>query len=398
MTAQLIPHIVNWNPYRLMMTSPTHQPRHLLSAWSLSFCIHATVLAGALAFLHDLPRIEPPVYRMEFLLTDPKSVADTATSQESTTATEPPSPSAPSQSRATSTSSTQVLEQHSITETPTVQQTVNPITTAAVEQREMSPPATAIDSTPVATPTPIERHVDTLPPAIESHRPATMNTSHAVEHPFMTASSQVAASPTAKPITKNLQDDVAHSSFAAVEGSENTTVTSGVLSSDSASSHSSATNEHSPSSQPAGQSSVTASQAAFQTADSSSPPSQMDSSSPAATPHQTFVMNHPPIARTLSLHPDYGWLTDSLRRRVESLKAYPRLARAQGWEGRVVVRATIKDDGSLLDAQVVESSGYEALDDDAIRLMKRACPIRLQHELGQPHVAVVVPIQYRLEP
>ena len=381
-----------------MTTVPTHQPRHLLSAWGLSFCIHATVLAGALAFLHDLPRLEPPVYRMEFLLTDPKSVADAATSQEATTVTEPPPPTAPSHSRATNTSSTHVIEQHPLTETSIAQPTVNPVTPAAVEQREMSPPATASDSAPVASPTPIERHVETLPPVIESRKPSTMNTSQAVERPFMTASTQVAASPTAEPLIKDLQDDVAHSSFAAVEGSENTTVTSGVLSLDSASSHSSATNEHSPSSQPAGQSSVTASQAAFQTDDSSSPPSQMDSGSPAATPHQTFVMNHPPIARTLSLHPDYGWLTDSLRRRVESLKAYPRLARAQGWEGRVVVRATIKDDGSLLDAQVVESSGYEALDDDAIRLMKRACPIRLQHELGQPRVAVVVPIQYRLEP
>lgn len=397
MTARLIPQSVNWNPYRLMMTSPTHQPRHLLSAWGLSFCIHATVLAGAVAFLHDLPRLEPPVYRMEFLLTDPKSVADAATSQEATTVTEPPSPTAPSHSRATSTSSTHMIEQHPLTETSIVQPTVNPVTPAAVEQREMSPPATASDSAPVASPTPIERHVETLPPVIESRKPSTMNTSQAVERPFMTASAQVAASPTAEPLVKDLQDDVAHSSFAAVEGSENTTVTSGVLSSDSASSHSSATNEHSPSSQPAGQSSVTASQAASQTADSSSPPSQMDSGSPAVTTQQTLVMNHPPIARTIPSRPDYGWLKDLLKRRIMSLQAYPRLARMQGWEGIVVVRATIKNDGSLLDAVVTESSGYASLDEDALKLMQRACPIRLQHDLGQSHIEVMVPVHYRLE-
>jgi|CXWL01.1.fsa_nt_gi protein TonB len=396
MTARLIPQIVNWNAYRLMMTSPTHQPRHLLSAWGLSFCIHATVLAGALAFLHELPRLEPPVYRIEFLLTDPKSAADAATSQEATTVTEPPSPAAPSSSRTTSTSSTHVIEQHPLTETSIVQPTANPVTPAAVEQREMSPSATAIDSTPVANPTPIEQPVEILLPVIESRRPATMNSPQAVERPFMTTPPQVAASP-AEPIAKSLHDGAAYPAHAASEISQNAAQTASMTSSNLPSSLSSS-DEHSPSSQPTGQSSITASQAASQTADSSSPPSQMDSGSPATTPQQTLVMNHPPITRTIPSRPDYGWLTDSLRRRVESLKAYPRLARVQGWEGRVVVRATIKDDGSLLDVQVVESSGYEALDDDALRLMKRVCPIRLQHELGQPHVAVVVPIQYRLEP
>lgn len=380
MAAWLIPQTVTWNAYLIMMTSPSHQPRHLLSAWGLSFCIHATLLAGALAFLHDLPRIEPPVYRMEFLLTDPRSVADTATSQEATTATEPPSPTAPSQSRATSTSSTHVIEQHPLTETSLVQPTVNPVTPAAVEQREMSPSTTAIDSTPVASPTPLERHVDTLPPAIEPSKPATMNTSQAVERPFMTASPQVAAtSPTVETITENLQNDVAHSSPAS-EASESTTEAE----------------EHSRPSQPAEQSSVAVSDTSSQTVDSSSSPS-LSSDSPASSPQQNLVMNHPAIARTIPSRPDYGWLKDLLKRRIMSLQAYPRLARMQGWEGIVLVRATIKDDGSLLDAIVTESSGYESLDDDALKLMQHACPIRLPHDLGQSRIEVLIPVHYRLE-
>lgn len=380
-----------------MMTSPTHQPRHLLSAWGLSFCIHATVLAGAVAFLHDLPRIEPPVYRMQFLLTDPKSVADTATSQEATTVTERSSPAAPSRSRATSTSSTHVIEQHPLTETSPVQPTVNPVTSAAVEQREMSPSVPSIDSTPVTTPTPIERHVDTLPPVIESRKPPTMNTSQAVERPFMTAPSQVAASPTEKPITKNLQDDVAYPARAASEISQVADETASRPLSDSASSLSSSPDEHSPSSQPTGQSSGIASQVGSPTTDSTSPPSRIDSASPAGTPQQNLVMNHPPITRNIPSRSDYGWLKDLLKRRIMSLQAYPRLARMQGWEGIVVVRATIKNDGSLLDAVVTESSGYASLDEDALKLMQRACPIHLQHDLGQSHIEVLIPVHYRLE-
>lgn len=380
-----------------MMTSPTHQPRHLLSAWGLSFCIHATVLASAVAFLHDLPRLKTPVYRMEFLLTDPKSVANAATSQEAPTVTEHSSPAAPSQSRATSTASTQAIKQHSITETSIVQRTVSPVTTAAVEQREMSPSATAIDSTPVASPTPIERHVDTLPPVIESHRPATMNSPQAVERPLTTASPQVAANPTAEPVSKNLHNDVADPSFPASGISQNAAETASSPSSDSASSRSSSPDEHSLTSQPTGQSSVIASQIGSPTTDSMSPPPQMGSGSPAAAPQQTLVMNHPPITRTILSRPDYGWLKDLLKRRIMSLQAYPRLARMQGWEGIVVVRATIKNDGSLLDAVVTESSGYASLDDDALKLMQRACPIRLPQDLGQPHIEVLVPVHYRLE-
>jgi periplasmic protein TonB len=123
----------------------------------------------------------------------------------------------------------------------------------------------------------------------------------------------------------------------------------------------------------------------------------MDSGSPATTPQRTLVMNHTPITRTIPSRQSDGWLTDLLRRRIMSLQAYPRLASMQGWEGRVVVRATIKNDGSLLDAVVIKSSGYAALDDDALKLLHRVCPIRLQHELSQLHVEVEVPIDYRLE-
>lgn len=382
---RLTPQFANWNAYLIMMTSPTYRPRHLLSAWSVSFCIHAIVLVSAVTFFHDLPQLQPAVYRMEFLLTDPKSVADAATSHEATTVTEHSSPTAPSRSRATITPSRHIIEQQPPTENSIVQPVVNPVTPAAVEQREMSPSATASDSTPVASPTPSDRHVDTLPPVIEPPGPTPMNTSQAIKPSFMTASPQVATSLTAEPSNKHIQDNVAHPSPPAPEISLSASEAANSPSPDSAIS------------QPTGQSSVTTSQTASQTTDASSPPSQMDSGSPTATPQRTLVMNHPAIARTIPSRPDYGWLKDLLKRRIMSLQAYPRLARMQGWEGIVVVRATIKNDGSLLNVVVTESSGYAALDEDALKLMQRVCPIRLQHDLGQSHIEVLVPVHYRLE-
>jgi len=91
---------------------------------------------------------------------------------------------------------------------------------------------------------------------------------------------------------------------------------------------------------------------------------------------------------------DYGWLADDLRHRIEQEKRYPRLGRVHGWEGRVVLQAVIMSDGHLGSADIIESSGYEALDQDAVDLLKRITPFTLRHPLGQPMVVVRVAIHY----
>jgi protein TonB len=68
----------------------------------------------------------------------------------------------------------------------------------------------------------------------------------------------------------------------------------------------------------------------------------------------------------------------------------------QGWQGRVVIRVVIREDGNLADANVIESSGHDLLDSDAIGLLKKVCPIELQRALGQSHVVIHVPVSYSL--
>ncbi len=108
------------------------------------------------------------------------------------------------------------------------------------------------------------------------------------------------------------------------------------------------------------------------------------------------TLGHPPVTRTALSKPNYGWLMDLLRNRIMRLQAYPSLARQRGWEGVVVVQATIDRDGNLVNAAVTKSSGYGALDDDALGLMRRACPLPLTQNLNKPKITVVVPIRYRL--
>lgn len=93
---------------------------------------------------------------------------------------------------------------------------------------------------------------------------------------------------------------------------------------------------------------------------------------------------------------DYGWLAEALWHRVEQLKRYPHIARMNRWEGKVILRAVIKEDGQLIDLEVAETSGYAVLDHDALEVMRQASPLKLKHPLGKPQVVVQVPISYKL--
>jgi protein TonB len=45
---------------------------------------------------------------------------------------------------------------------------------------------------------------------------------------------------------------------------------------------------------------------------------------------------------------------------------------------------------------VHESSGRLILDNDAIETLRRASPLKLDHPLGKPQVAILMPISYAL--
>jgi protein TonB len=205
---------------------------------------------------------------------------------------------------------------------------------------------------------PIERQIETVATVKESYRPASVFPSEAIERSEMTPAAQVAARPAAETIA-------------------NVAPTSAIV---SPSPH----DGDSSSSPPTDPAPVIDSQTG-------------SSGSPTASPMETVAMNYPTMARTVPAKSQYGWLAELLRRRTMSLLAYPHLARMQGLEGIVVVRTTINSDGELVDAVVTKSSGYGALDEDALNLMRRVCPIRLPQDLGKSQITVLIPIRYRLD-
>ena len=93
--------------------------------------------------------------------------------------------------------------------------------------------------------------------------------------------------------------------------------------------------------------------------------------------------------------PDFSWLTDSLRNRVQQSQKYSTVARLNGLEGRVVLRITVKDNGELLVA-VAASSGHALLDQDAVEQVTHLSPLPLLQPLGRAQKILNLPIIYTL--
>jgi protein TonB len=111
---------------------------------------------------------------------------------------------------------------------------------------------------------------------------------------------------------------------------------------------------------------------------------------------EQMVASAAPFKAAPATKADYGWLMRALQGRIDELKNYPVMARMNRWEGRVVLRAVIKDDGQVLMVNVQESSGRLILDNDAMETLKKASPLKLDHPLGKPQVAILMPISYSL--
>ena len=69
--------------------------------------------------------------------------------------------------------------------------------------------------------------------------------------------------------------------------------------------------------------------------------------------------------------------TGKTRGRFKSVKPlnterplYPRMAREQGWQGKVVLRMRITAEGTVKHATVQESSGFPVLDESAVQAVK----------------------------
>ncbi len=73
---------------------------------------------------------------------------------------------------------------------------------------------------------------------------------------------------------------------------------------------------------------------------------------------------------------------------------YPQEARRMGWSGTTLVQVVMGVDGTMKQASVGHTSGFQVLDDQALRMVMRAPPARVPDQLKGREVRLTVPIGF----
>ena len=111
---------------------------------------------------------------------------------------------------------------------------------------------------------------------------------------------------------------------------------------------------------------------------------------PLGKPRISFKV---PLTYLMTTHSSYRslfWM------RLMDVRAYSIVALHNHAEGNVMVRALIKSDGKVDTIEIQESSGIEILDQAALDLVRKACPLPSE---SPPHIRgleVLIPISYKI--
>ncbi len=83
---------------------------------------------------------------------------------------------------------------------------------------------------------------------------------------------------------------------------------------------------------------------------------------------------------------------DYIKNDIQKKIIYPGIARKKGWQGRVLISFVILEDGSVIDIQIIESSGYSLLDKNAVKSVLSAAPFPTPPVKAE----IIIPISYAL--
>ncbi|MDI1361935.1 energy transducer TonB [Methylotenera sp.] len=79
-------------------------------------------------------------------------------------------------------------------------------------------------------------------------------------------------------------------------------------------------------------------------------------------------------------------------------KQYPRIAQMRGWQGEAVVELLLDGNGKLKSKKIIQSSGFESLDKQALEMVEKAAPFPAPPEaLRGSNFSIKVPIPFKLE-
>lgn len=89
---------------------------------------------------------------------------------------------------------------------------------------------------------------------------------------------------------------------------------------------------------------------------------------------------------------------DYIKRKIQENKKYPWQAKKENIEGIVEMQFSISGDGQLKDVNIIKSSGYSILDEEAVATIKRSAPYpEIKNRLNTDNLQLQVRLIYKIE-
>lgn len=106
-----------------------------------------------------------------------------------------------------------------------------------------------------------------------------------------------------------------------------------------------------------------------------------------------------PISPTpVEIDTAYEGYGNTLWSAISKYKKYPRVAQMRGWQGEVIVELSLDGNGKLKSKRIIQNSGYDSLDQQALEMVDKAAPFPPPPEaLRGSSFTIKVPIPFKLE-
>ena len=89
---------------------------------------------------------------------------------------------------------------------------------------------------------------------------------------------------------------------------------------------------------------------------------------------------------------------DMIKQKIESCRRYPNWAKKQGFGGISCLTFTVLSSGMIQDVEIVHSSGFDILDNEAVSTIKRASPfLPIPKKFNYSRLKIEVAVVFRLK-
>lgn len=106
----------------------------------------------------------------------------------------------------------------------------------------------------------------------------------------------------------------------------------------------------------------------------------------------------PPAPSQADMDEARGKYGNALWGAISKEKKYPKIAQMRGWQGEAKVELLLDGSGKLKSKKIIQSSGYDILDKQALEMVEKAAPYPIPPEiLRDSNFTITVPIPFKLE-